>query len=209
MTPAERVLLGDIRTLLPVLRQLDESRLASDTICTGWSVLDVVAHVGSALAYVAKGQSYDPSPEANAVEVRIRRNWTSEQVLDEYERGLRQAGAAIATSAGTLDGAALGTWIHGGDIRQALTLPDAYASDGFDDAIILLQTNARVTSTPLVRAVLPHRVATFGATTGERPPASLECDVATLFRLYSGRQPDTTKYRLAGVEPHELVSQQW
>lgn len=208
MTPAEEVLLSDLRTLAPLLRRCTADELHRPTVCTGWSVLDIVAHVGSALGYVARGQSYDPSPEANAVEVGARRDWSAEQILDEYESGMRDAGPAIAADE-RLAGAALGTWVHGGDIRAALGLPAAYASAGADAAITLLQTNQRVISTPLVQAVLPGQSVTLGTAVPGRPAATLECDVSTLFRLYTGRPADDEEYLLRQAERAELVSQQW
>jgi hypothetical protein len=36
-----------------------------------------------------------------------------------------RASAAIEEAAGRIDGLALGEWVHGGDIRQALDLPAA------------------------------------------------------------------------------------
>jgi uncharacterized protein (TIGR03083 family) len=172
-------------------------------------VLDVTAHVGSALCYVARGKSYDPSPAANAVEVNARRQWPAHRVLAEYEHGLREAGAAIAAAGGVLSGAAFGAWIHGGDIRLALGMPQAYASDGCEDAIVLLQTNGRVVDTPLVEVHLPDRTVSIGKPVGDRPAARLECDIATLFRLYTGREVNDNSFILTGATRHELVSQQW
>src|SRR3712207_2477124 len=110
MTPAERLLRFEYETLLPILRELDGPTLAAPTVCTEWSILDIVAHVGSALGYIANGVTYDASPAGNQREVEHRRSWPAEKIIDEYEQGLRGAG-------GKSDGAALGTWIHGGDIR--------------------------------------------------------------------------------------------
>lgn len=208
MTPAEEVLLSDLHTLAPLLRRCTPQELARRTVCTEWSVLDIVAHVGSALGYVALGKSYDPSPEANAAEVNARRDWPADRILDEYEAGLRDAGPAIVAD-DRLAGAALGTWVHGGDIRAALGLSDAYASAGSDAAIVLLQRNGRVTTTPLVQAVLPHRTVSLGTPVPGRPEATLKCDVSTLFRLYTGRPATVEEYVLTGAERDELVSQQW
>jgi uncharacterized protein (TIGR03083 family) len=201
MTPAERLLQFEYETLLPILRELDPPTLAKPTVCTEWSIIDIVAHVGSALGYIASGQTYDNSPSGNQREVDQRRSWPAAKIIDEYERGLLGA-------AGKSDGAALGTWIHGGDIRAALELDDAYASPGFDDAITLLSTTDRVASTPKTQVKLPHRELSLGPAC-DSSTAVLECDVASLFCLYTGRPADPARYRLTGAEPGDLVSHQW
>jgi uncharacterized protein (TIGR03083 family) len=209
MTSAERVLGAERESLLPVLRDLSEADFGKPTVCTEWTVLDVVAHVGSALSYVVRGETYDNSPEGNQAEVDQRRGWSVDKVLDEYEHGLRHAGPVIAASDGRLAGAALGTWIHGGDIREALGHADAYASTGVREALALLAASDRVRFGPAVDVVLPTGGLTLGRAAGGRPHARLECTAATLFRLYSGRPVAPDAYRLGGARLDELVSDSW
>jgi hypothetical protein len=71
------------------------------------------------------------SPEANDRDIAERADWTNAQVVDELERGMTEAGAAIARAGGVLDMVALGEWVHAGDVRDVLGVPGAYGGQGW------------------------------------------------------------------------------
>lgn len=79
-----------------------------------------------------------PSPRAERARRRRTPLLPLEAVLAELERGYRAAGPALTAAEGELDGLALGEWIHGGDVREALGEPASYESDGVQDALALL-----------------------------------------------------------------------
>ena len=209
MSDVENLLAAEHRTLLPVLRALGRAEFDTPTVCSEWTVLDIVAHVGAALSSIASGVPYDASPEGNRAEVEHRRGWAASDVVAEYEKGLLHAGPAITRANGAWDSAALGTWVHGGDIRAALGMDDAYASAACDDAITVLARADRVTATPEVKVTLPGRSVTLGTPREGRETATLSCDIATLFRLYTGRPAESGHYQLTGASPDELVSHSW
>lgn len=78
------------------------------------------------------------TPELNEIDVAERRAWPLADILSELTVGYLAAGNVIAEAGGKLDALALGEWLHGGDVRDALGEPLAYASDGFGDACALL-----------------------------------------------------------------------
>jgi hypothetical protein len=94
-------------------------------------VRDVLAHCGAALTRVI-------TPELNEIDVAERREWPLPELLRELADGYLRAGPVIGAAGGRLDVIALGEWLHGGDVRAALGESLAYASDGFDDACVLL-----------------------------------------------------------------------
>ncbi len=114
-------------------------------------------------------------------------------------------GEPIARAGGPLDGIALGEWIHGGDVRDALGEPQAYASEGFDDACALLVERTRRRTIPLVEVHIDDRRLVLGARMPERPTATLHTDRSTLMRLVSGRPAVSAAYDLTGATPDELV----
>jgi uncharacterized protein (TIGR03083 family) len=168
----------------------------------------VVAHCSAALVRVVE-KRYDGlgSPEANERDIEERAGWSHQQVVDELERGLTEAGPAIAEAGGPFDGVALGEWVHGGDLREALGEPGAYAGPGLEYALPLLARISRERDRLPLHADLddwdePLR---FGEPTGARPPARFIGDAPTLVRLYSGRPvPEGNGYELAGATPEEL-----
>ncbi|HEX3781760.1 MAG TPA: maleylpyruvate isomerase family mycothiol-dependent enzyme [Pseudonocardiaceae bacterium] len=208
-TVPERVLRVERASLLPMLRGAPADAFDRPTVCVGWSVRDVLAHCAGALTGLAGEPDYVASHERNQSDVELRRARPVGLVLDELEHGLATAGPVIAAAGGTKDLAALGTWIHGGDVRDALGEPDAYASAGADDALTLLVNSERVARTPLVRLTLADREITLGIAAADRGPASLSTDLATLFRLYTGRPAKPDRYELRGATLDELVSADW
>ncbi|HEY6744804.1 MAG TPA: maleylpyruvate isomerase family mycothiol-dependent enzyme [Mycobacteriales bacterium] len=195
-----RLLLTERDALLPILRRTPAEAFDRPTVCTDWTVRDVLAHCGCALTRAAEGRLHRFTPELNEVDVAERRAWPLEQVLAELERGYGGAAAAVTAAQGRLDGLALGEWIHGGDVREALGEPGAYESVGIEDALLLLVDRSRTVPPTLVR--LPDREIQLGDGT---PSAELDTDAPTLIRLSSGRHPDPARFRLTGATPDQYV----
>ncbi|SER02021.1 maleylpyruvate isomerase family mycothiol-dependent enzyme [Streptomyces radiopugnans] len=219
-----RLLLSERDALLPLLRHTAESEYERRTACPGWTVREVLAHCSAALLRIVEGRLEGAfTPEANASDVRERRDWSVSRILDELEEGFTEAGKVIAASDGDLDVIALGEWVHAGDVRDALGRPGAYEGPGAAEALAILTVASRVRSTPRVEAVLgggglpvpetrspaspasPTRRLSLGNLVEGRPPARLETDVPTLVRLYSGRPVVGARYVLDGAEESELV----
>jgi uncharacterized protein (TIGR03083 family) len=202
---AARLLLAERDALLPVLRRSPADAFDRPTVCTGWSVRDVLAHCGSALTRVADGTLHDFSPEANEADVAGRRPWPLEAVVAELERGYAAAAPVIAAAGGRLDGIALGEWVHGGDVREPLGAPRPYESEGVEDALVLLVERSRRRAVPPTRVRLPDRELRLGVAEDAGTPAELVTDVPTLMRLCSGRHPDPARFRLAGADPSRYL----
>jgi uncharacterized protein (TIGR03083 family) len=201
-----RLLAVERESLLPVLRSVQETEFGRPTACPGWSVRDVLAHCAAALNRVVANDLNAFTPELNQVDVDARRDWPLPRVLAELDTGYQQAGPVIAQAGGRLDPIALGEWLHGGDVREALGLPLAYASTGFEDACVLLADWSRRRRAPLVEASLPDgRTLLLGGPTADRPPARLVTGGATLMRLFAGRPADPADYELTGATADELV----
>jgi uncharacterized protein (TIGR03083 family) len=201
----ERLLRAEHDTLLPILHQTPEAAFGHPTACPEWSVRDVIAHCGAALTRVATGRLHAFTPELNELDVAPRRDWPLPRLLSELERGYTDAGPVIAGAGGRLDAVALGEWVHGGDVRDALGQPLAYASDGFEDACALLAERARRRAVPLVEVSLPDGGLRLGVPVPGRPPATLVTGRATLMRLFAGRPAGPADYQLSGAAPAELV----
>jgi uncharacterized protein (TIGR03083 family) len=197
-----RLLLAEQSALLPILRAAAPSAFDLPTCLPGWSVRDVLAHCAAAFTMTATQSWHGFSPAENQRDVDHRRDWPIEQLLDELDDGYRVTAEAATAAGGRLDGLALGEWVHGGDVRSALDLPHAYASEGADDALVLLTERAARPDQQVPRTTvsLPDgRTLTFGTT---EPPATLTTDPATLIRLCAGRDPDPAAYTLTGAEPN-------
>jgi len=104
-----------------------------------------------------------------------------------------------------MDVLALGEWLHGGDVRDALGEPLPYASDGFIDACVLLADRASRREVPLLDVTLPDAQLTLGAAAAGRATATLRTSNATLMRLFAGRPSDPNDYELDGATVAELV----
>jgi uncharacterized protein (TIGR03083 family) len=200
-----RLLLAERGALLPILRRSPAEAFDRPTACPGWSVRDVLAHCGAALTRVVDGRLHAFTPDLNEADVAERRGWPVFGVLAELDRGYRAAGAVIGEAGGRLDVIALGEWLHGGDVRDALGEPLAFASEGFDDACVLLSAWTRGREVPLVDVMLPGGSLSLGVPVPGRPPASLRTDRATLMRIFAGRPADPAAYELSGAAPAELV----
>jgi uncharacterized protein (TIGR03083 family) len=190
--------------LLPILRRTPESDFGLPTACPGWSVRDVLAHCAAALTRVATGRLHRFTPAENEVDVAERRAWPLAGLLSELGNGYLDAGPAIAAADGKLDAVALGEWVHGGDVRAALGEPRAYASEGVEEACVLLAGWTRYKQVPLVEARLPGGTLWLGAARPGREPATLRTGYATMIKLFAGRQADPADYQLAGAGADEL-----
>jgi uncharacterized protein (TIGR03083 family) len=194
--------------LIPLLRARPESDFALRTACPGWTVRHVLAHCGAALMRVVEGRFEEGvfSPESNDRDIAERDGWSVARIVDELERGMGEAGPAIAKAGGVLDGVALGEWVHAGDVREAFGEPEAYAGPGLPYALSLLARRTREKGHLPLHADLddtdePLRL---GDVSGDRPPARYIGDAATLVRLYAGRPLVGTRYELAGAKEGEL-----
>ncbi len=192
-------------TLLPILHRTPPEDFDRATACPAWSVRDVLAHCQAALSRAATDQLNAFTPELNQLDVDERRTWPLPRLLAELEKSYSEAAPAIAAAAGRLDPLALGEWLHGGDVRDALGEPQAYESGGFDDACILLVDRTRRRATPLVEVSLPGTTLSIGVGSPDRPPASLVTGRGTLMRLIAGRATAPSDYELTGATIDELV----
>jgi uncharacterized protein (TIGR03083 family) len=199
---AARLLRTEADALLPILRRTPAAAFDRPTVCIGWSVRDVLAHCAAALVRLAEGRLHQFTPEQNEADVAERRPWPLEDVLAELARGYSAAAPALTAASGRGDGIALGEWVHGGDVREALGEPLPYASDGIEDALVLLVERSQARAVPPTRVSLPDRQLLLGvAADPGRLPADLVTDPATLVRLCSGRHPDPARYTLRGADP--------
>ncbi|MCX4699863.1 maleylpyruvate isomerase family mycothiol-dependent enzyme [Streptomyces sp. NBC_01373] len=204
-----RLLRTERDALVPLLRaRPDEDFARPAAACPGWTVRDVLAHCSAVLMRVVESR-YEKdvfSPASNDRDIAERAEWQNQQVVDELERGMTEAGSVIAGAGGVLDGIALGEWVHAGDVREALGEPGAYAGPGLPDALALLVRITRERDHVPLQADLddldePLRL---GGVPGERPPARYIGDAATLVRLYAGRSAAGVSYELAGAKEEEL-----
>ncbi|MDQ3402881.1 MAG: maleylpyruvate isomerase family mycothiol-dependent enzyme [Actinomycetota bacterium] len=200
-----RLLLAERAVLIPLLRATPAADFALATNCPGWTVRDVLAHCAAALTHIARNTLHDLSPAANDRDIADRAGWSVEEIVDELAEGFLRAGPVIAAGDGGLDVIALGEWVHGGDVREALGKPDAYASAGVTEALRLLGLSPRVRARPRVLVTLPHRRLDLGDPVPGRQPATLVTNTATLIRLYCGRPADPAEYELRGATADELV----
>lgn len=195
--------------LIPLLRSRPDTDFALPTAgCPGWTVRDVLAHCSSALMRVVESRFEKGvfSPECNDRDIAERAEWTNAQVVDELERGMTEAGPAIAKAGGVLDLVAVGEWVHGGDVRDVLGEPGAYGGPGLPHALTLLARITREKGRLPLHADLDDvdEPLTLGAVSGERTPARFIGDAATLVRLYAGRPVTGRTFELAGAEAGEL-----
>ncbi|HKN40252.1 MAG TPA: maleylpyruvate isomerase family mycothiol-dependent enzyme [Acidimicrobiia bacterium] len=199
------LLLTERDALLPILRTLEPDQFDLETCCTGWAVRDVLAHCSAALTRVSSGTMHRFRPQDNEADVDERRTWPVEKILSELTGGYERAAQALVAAGGGFDGLALGEWVHGGDVRDAIGRDDAYASPGIDVALLLLADQAVARKVPLVEVTLPGQTMRLGVEGSGRPPGRLATDEATVVRLYAGRSADPTHFRLSGAVVGELV----
>ncbi|MYW67963.1 maleylpyruvate isomerase family mycothiol-dependent enzyme [Streptomyces sp. SID8379] len=203
-----RLLVSERDVLVPLLRARPDADFARYTACPGWTVRDVLAHCSAALIRVVESRFEAGvfSPECNDRDIAERADRSNQQIVDELERGMTDAGAAIAAAGGRLDGVALGEWVHAGDVRDAFGEPGAYAGVGLPVALELLARITRDRGRVALHADLDDvdEPLVLGAVAGEGPPARYIGDAATLVRLCAGRPVVGARYELAGVREAEL-----
>ncbi|MGH3327972.1 MAG: maleylpyruvate isomerase family mycothiol-dependent enzyme [Streptomycetales bacterium] len=202
-----RLLLTEQAALLPILERTPPESFDRPTILPGWSVRDVMAHCGAALSMVARGTVHAFTAELNEVDVAKRRGWPLPALIEELRQGYQAAAAAITAAGGPLDGMALGEWVHGGDIREALEEPLAYESAGVEDALVLLIERSRQPHrhVPPTRVRCDDRELALGSRGDPGPRAELSTDTATLVRLCCGRHPDPSRFTLEDAHPQDYV----
>ncbi|CRK62053.1 hypothetical protein [Alloactinosynnema sp. L-07] len=206
-----KLLLTERDALLPILRRTPEAAFDLPTVCDLWSVRDVIAHCVAALTRVATGNLHGFTPEDNQADVEAKRGLSVSELLAELEKAY-DLGAASPE----IYRVALGEWIHGGDIREALGEPGAYASDGVDDALdILVERSVRREAPPTdVRLTGVGETSPDGSSAGTRSlrlgdpdamhAAELVTDVEGLFRIVANRRPELAVAELTGVTVREL-----
>ncbi|MGW1745588.1 maleylpyruvate isomerase family mycothiol-dependent enzyme [Streptomyces sp. NPDC002092] len=205
-----RLLAVERDALIPLLRaRPDEDFALPTTACPGWTVRDVLAHCSAALLRVVESRFEEGvfSPASNDRDIAERADWTNQQVVDELERGMTEAGPAIAKAGGVLDRVALGEWVHAGDVRDVWGEPEAYGGPGLPDALALLARITRERGRLPLHADLDDvdEPLLLGEASGERNPARFIGHSATLVRLCAGRSvPEGTSYELVGAEAAEL-----
>jgi uncharacterized protein (TIGR03083 family) len=123
---------SDRDALLAICEGLDQSVFSAPSGCEGWSVKDVVAHMG-ALFQLAVDASALPDAEGLTTEraqdrfVESRRSWTPEEAVADYERVSAEALERMSGLVGQefeLDLGDLGTYPAG-------FLVNAYATDHY------------------------------------------------------------------------------
>ena len=205
---AARLLLAESAALLPLLRSTPAPDFDRATLLPGWSVRDVLAHCSAALTMAATGSFHTFSPADNQRDVDARKGWALADLLGELEGAYAGAAEAMDRAEGRLDALALGEWVHGGDVRAALEQPRAWASEGLDDALVLLVARSVDRAVPPTAVTLtgpgPERELVLGRADGE-PAAALRTDAATLVRLCAGRSPDAAAYLLTGATPEQYL----
>ncbi len=172
------------------------------TVCIGWSVRDVLAHCGAALGSFVRGTVGSFTPEENQRDVDERAAWPLEQVIEELLGNYAAAAAIVDEAGGAADGLGLGEWIHGGDVREPLGEPDAYASAGVELAIPLISERSSARAAPAVDITVDGVPVLFGSGPSR---GRLVADTPTFVRLVAGRAPDPARYDLsAGLTPEDL-----
>jgi uncharacterized protein (TIGR03083 family) len=132
MTLALEALQADRAELLRTSAALDESGWRSESGCPGWSVQDLVAHMGTLFWAVVDPTALPdvtglPTEAAAEVYVRSRRAQSAAEVLDDYAAVSEKAIAALAGFAGVEDEVPLGDL----GTYPALLLPAAFCFDHY------------------------------------------------------------------------------
>jgi uncharacterized protein (TIGR03083 family) len=84
-------LAADRQEVLALAGRLEPAQWAAESGCAGWSVKDVVAHMGALFWMVVDPSSLPdtgdlPTERAQDALVETRRDWSPEQVVEDYER---------------------------------------------------------------------------------------------------------------------------
>lgn len=101
MSPATEALDADRAELLDLCGSLDDKEWSAESGCPGWSVKDLVAHLGALFwAVVDPSVLPDttglPTEQAQEIFVQARRSLSAREVLDDYAAVSEKAIAALA-----------------------------------------------------------------------------------------------------------------
>ena len=132
MGTAIEALEADREALLDICAKLGDSEWKADSGCPGWSVQDVVAHMGALFWMLVDPSTVPdvggrPTEQANEVHVGARRTWSAEQVVEDYRSVSSQAIwqlAELQTQDFEVPLGDLGTY-------HASLLPNAFAFDHY------------------------------------------------------------------------------
>jgi len=202
-----RLLRAERDGLFPLLEGTSIPDFSRTTVCEGWSVRDVLAHCAAILIQVAtRVDAYGFTPEENQVAVLERRAWPIADVLAELALGY-----SLAERSPALAKVALGEWIHGGDVRDALGVPDAYASAGLPEALTLLVERSIARGTPPVDVTLVDATERgldsaqicLGDPSAE-PVGWLRTDTPGLFRIVADRRSNLVERDIVGISLDSL-----
>ncbi len=189
--------------IIGLVESADPTELEEPSVCPGWRVKDVVAHVSGVLGRAAGDRIEGFTPAHNVPDVEERADWSGPALVDELGEVVPAACRAVEAAGGSLDGLGLGVWVHSGDIRDGLGIDDPYDGPGSDLALELLISRSR--SMPVTLGVsLPDRELTLGNPQAGRT-ATLIAGVDSLVRLVAGRSPESVPYELTGADPEELL----
>jgi uncharacterized protein (TIGR03083 family) len=132
MGNAIEALQADREALLDICAGLGDAEWKADSGCPGWSVQDVVAHLGALFWMLVDPSTLPaagdrPTEQAQEVYVRARRDWSAQQVVEDYRTVSSDAIGQLTelqTQDFELPLGDLGTY-------PASLLPNAYAFDHF------------------------------------------------------------------------------
>lgn len=205
-SPRSRLLQAEHDELLPLLRTTSLLDFDRATVCELWSVRDLIAHCSAIMSRAAEGTAHGYTPAENQADVEARRHLTVPQLLDELDQAFE-----LAIKADVGAGVALGVWLHGGDVREALNLPGAYAHGALAEALQLLVERSVTRGVPAVDVTLVDAVdrGLDGAQVclgdpGAEPVGWLRTDTPGLFRLVAGRRPELVERDVVAVPVERL-----
>jgi uncharacterized protein (TIGR03083 family) len=129
---AIEALRADREALVGICRGLGDGDFAAGSACAGWSVKDVVAHMGALFQMavdpaVLPDTTGLPTERAQDVLVESRRAWSAEQVVADYEAVSEEALGRLAG----LDGLDMELALGDLGTYPAHVLPNAYAFDHY------------------------------------------------------------------------------
>ena len=120
------------RALIDDLAKLDDTQWTSPSLCDGWTVHDVVAHIVDSALTTRLGFVLDMARAArfdfdrqNADGVERARGTTPRQTLER----LRRAAPRTSTPPAPIDTRIVEAVVHGEDIRRAVGLTRSYPQD--------------------------------------------------------------------------------
>jgi uncharacterized protein (TIGR03083 family) len=127
MSNSLQMYLAERRELIALCSQLTSEQWNAPSLCAGWSVHDVVAHLGGQQHYgeLFKGRIPFSVNAVNQKQVDIRRTWAVERLMAELQASLEPS-ALFKPATGYL---LFDNWVHQQDIRWPLNLPRSQDPD--------------------------------------------------------------------------------